>query len=58
MSAKILTIEPGLEPYAVADILLAVQETWASNARYKYDRPRIRGLSGGQLAVYAGGLRP
>lgn len=57
MADKILTIEPGLEPAALADILASTQLAWAQHTRYRYDRPTVRGLSGGQIAVYAGGLR-
>lgn len=56
---KIVTLEPGLTPAAAAAILVAVQAAYDEHATgWQKVSPRVRGLAGGQLAIYAGGLRP
>lgn len=57
--SKLLTIEPGVDVNIVASILENIDRLSPEVASYSRPRPVVRGLSGGQVAVYVErGWRP
>ena len=55
---KIITIEPGLSPLLVAEILKEVGESLDDRQKGWHSTPTVRGTGAGQITVYADeGLR-